>query len=85
MVILVPCPWCGPRDAVEFHHLGEVIPRPAPEATTPEQWRAYLYLRSNPCGWVTETWFHRAGCRRHFAIDRHTLTNETRPANAALA
>jgi heterotetrameric sarcosine oxidase delta subunit len=84
-VILVPCPWCGPRNALEFGHVGEVITRPQPDSATPEQWRAYLYLRSNPCGWVTENWYHRAGCRRYFAIERHTLTNETRPADGRTA
>ena len=75
-MIELPCPWCGPRDAGEFAHVGEVVTRPEPRTATPEQWREYLYLRANPLGWVTETWYHRMGCRRYIRVDRHTGTNE---------
>ena len=47
-------------------------------SATREQWRAYLYLRANPCGWTTETWYHRAGCRKYIRVERHTETNEIR-------
>jgi heterotetrameric sarcosine oxidase delta subunit len=85
-MILLPCPWCGPRDAGEFAHSGERTPRPEPGTAAPAEWRAYLYLRANTCGWVTETWYHRMGCRRFITVERHTETNETRmvpPGNAA--
>ena len=81
-MMLVRCPWCGPRNADEFRHLGEVVARPDPDAATPEEWRAYLYLRANVAGWVTERWFHRAGCRRYLLVERHTVTNEIREARA---
>ncbi|MBO0774795.1 MAG: sarcosine oxidase subunit delta [Actinobacteria bacterium] len=81
-MILLPCPWCGPRDAAEFAHLGETPPRPDPGTATPEQWRGYLYLRANSRGWVVETWYHRMGCRKFVQVQRHTETNETRPAPA---
>ena len=77
-MILLPCPWCGPRNVDEFHHLGEVAPRPAPDRASRSVWRAYLYLRDNPCGWVRERWYHRAGCRRVLTLERHTLTNAVR-------
>ena len=77
-MILLPCPWCGPRDASEFGHVGESSPRPDPAAASPAQWRSYLYLRANTCGWVAETWYHRLGCRRFIKVERHTETNETR-------
>src|SRR5215831_12422067 len=82
-MILLPCAWCGPRDASEFQHAGEVIPRSDPAAASPAQWRGYLYLRANPCGWTTETWYHRMGCRRYIKVERHTETNEVRSATAA--
>jgi sarcosine oxidase subunit delta len=82
-MILLPCAWCGPRDAAEFQHVGEAVARPDPGTATQAQWRAYLYLRANPCGWTTETWYHRMGCRRYFRVERHTETNEIRPASAA--
>ena len=82
-MILVPCPHCGPRNASEFAYVGERHRRPDPNQTTPEQWRSYLYLRDNPAGWTTETWLHRAGCRRYLVVERHTATNEIRAARNA--
>lgn len=78
-MLLVPCPHCGPRNASEFRWTGEAKPRPDPRAATPEEWRAYLYLKRNVAGWVREGWYHRAGCRRYFQIERDTVTNATRP------
>jgi len=61
--------------------VGEQRARPG-DGTGPEPWRSYLYLRSNPAGWVTEGWYHRAGCRRYLTVERDTLTNEVRPLPA---
>ena len=77
-MILLPCPYCGARNASEFHYVGEVSTRPDPNATDAEGWRTFLYARANPAGWTTETWFHRAGCRQHLVVERHTVTNEVR-------
>jgi sarcosine oxidase subunit delta len=77
-MILVPCPHCGPRNASEFRWGGEVKTRPDSNRATPEQWRDYLYLKSNEAGWIAETWYHREGCGRYFRTERHTLTNEIR-------
>jgi heterotetrameric sarcosine oxidase delta subunit len=82
-MILLPCPWCGPRDAAEFAHAGEASTRPAPGQATRAQWRDYLYQRNNPCGWTAETWYHRMGCRRFLRVERHTETNEIRAVRAA--
>lgn len=76
-MIRVPCPWCGPRNVTEFSHHGEHASRPEPTAATPEEWRRYLYFRKNSNGWVDESWYHSAGCRRFFSIRRNTTTNET--------
>lgn len=75
-MMLIPCPSCGPRNSVEFHHEGAVHQRPDPQNCTIEEWREYLYYRDNPCGVVEETWHHTAGCRRYFTIKRHTLSND---------
>lgn len=77
-MMLVPCPWCGARNVSEFVHSGEVTSRPDPVTVTPRQWRAYLYERDNPAGWTTEYWYHRAGCRQYFTLDRDTVTNQPR-------
>ena len=84
-MILLPCPYCGPRNASEFRYVGELSARPDPNATGVEVWRAFLYTRNNPAGWTTETWFHRAGCRQHFVIERHTVTNEVRASRLPAA
>ena len=77
-MMLVPCPWCGPRNALEFGYVDETRRRPDVTAAEPGEWRGYLYERANPLGWVRETWYHRAGCRRYLVVERHTLTNEVR-------
>ncbi len=77
-MILLLCPHCGPRNASEFRYVGEASARPDPTATTPDEWRAYLYMKKNPAGWTTEKWFHQTGCRRYFTVERHTVTNEVR-------
>ena len=77
-MILLPCPYCGPRNASEFRYVGEVSERPDPNETGVEEWRAFLYARNNPAGWTAETWFHSAGCRQHLVVERHSITNEVR-------
>ncbi len=77
-MILIRCPWCGPRGAAEFHHAGEVSARPDPASATPQEWRDSLYFPANPRGPVVETWYHRMGCRRFFTVERDTATNESR-------
>jgi len=74
-MLLVPCPNCGPRNASEMHYVGEATPRPDPDAATPAEWRAYLYLRANTAGPLRETWYCRSGCRRYFVLERNTVTN----------
>lgn len=76
----IPCPHCGLRNASEFRHVGERGGRPDPRSATPAQWRGYLYGQCNPAGWITETWYHGFGCRRFIGVERHTVTNQTRPA-----
>ena len=78
IVILLSCPYCGPRNVSEFHYVGELSMRPNSNVTGVEEWRSFLYMRANPAGWAAETWFHRAGCRQHFTVERHTVTNEVR-------
>ena len=84
-MILLPCPYCGLRNASEFRYVGEVSERPDPNETGVEEWRAYLYSRNNPAGWTTETWYHRVGCRQHLIVGRHTVTNEVRASRSPTA
>jgi sarcosine oxidase subunit delta len=75
-MIQLPCPWCGPRNVSEFRYAGEATTRPDPAATTPQEWREYLYIRRNNRGWVAENWYHSAGCRRFFRLQRHTESHD---------
>lgn len=75
-MLLIECPWCGPRDEIEFAYGGEAhIARPKdPFALTDAQWAAFLFLRSNPKGAHEERWVHAAGCRRWFNVERDTVS-----------
>ena len=76
-MLLIHCPWCGPRDEIEFKYGGEAhIARPLkPEALSDAEWADYLFMRSNPRGLHLERWVHSAGCRRWFNVARDTATN----------
>lgn len=75
-MLLIPCPWCGPRSQVEFTCGGDAtVKRPAYDAPEGE-WFAYVYVRDNPCGPHAELWLHSAGCRQWFHIRRDTLTHD---------
>ena len=77
-MLLIPCPWCGPRDEIEFRHGGEAhIARPAdPEALDDALWGEYLFMRANPKGMIAERWVHSAGCRRWFNLLRDTVSHK---------
>ena len=77
-MLLIPCPWCGRRDEIEFQCGGQShLSRPEPYAEVgDEQWGAYLFLRDNPKGWFRERWVHVHGCRQWFNIVRDTVTHQ---------
>jgi sarcosine oxidase subunit delta len=76
-MLLIPCPWCGPRPENEFHYGGEAhIARPSdPAAVDDAAWAAFLYMRSNPKGVHRERWRHQFGCGRFFNAARDTVTD----------
>jgi sarcosine oxidase, subunit delta len=77
-MLLLDCPWCGPRDEEEFTCGGQShITRPAPPvAVDDEEWAQYLFFRNNPKGIEHERWCHRYGCGQWFNLVRHTVTHE---------
>ncbi|MDX2527251.1 sarcosine oxidase subunit delta family protein [Streptomyces europaeiscabiei] len=77
-MLLITCPWCGPRDEAEFHYGGQAhVPYPeTPSALTDEEWARYLFFRDNTKGPFAERWSHAAGCRKWFNAVRDTSTNE---------
>ena len=85
--VLIPCPWCGDREEVEFRYGGPVPAGypPDPQTVDDRAWARYLYYRPNPKGALEERWVHTAGCRRWFRLTRDTVTHEIRPASDASA
>ena len=77
-MLLIPCPYCGPRNDAEFTPGGAAhIARPAAaQAVTDQQWGEYLYFRKNIKGPQLERWFHAHGCRRWFNVARDSVTHE---------
>jgi heterotetrameric sarcosine oxidase delta subunit len=77
-MLLIRCPWCGPREEMEFRNGGEAhIARPADAMQLSDaDYAQYLFMRKNPKGWHYERWNHVAGCRRWFNALRHTVTHE---------
>jgi heterotetrameric sarcosine oxidase delta subunit len=77
-MLLISCPWCGPRDESEFSCGGEAhIARPTnPQALSDAEWADYLFARRNAKGRHHERWVHTHGCRRWFNVERDTRTHE---------
>ncbi len=75
-MLLINCPWCGPRDQSEFSYGGEAhIVRPTDtDALSDQEWADYLFNRENPKGEHKEQWCHAQGCRRWFNAMRNTVT-----------
>jgi heterotetrameric sarcosine oxidase delta subunit len=76
-MMLINCPWCGPRDETEFRYGGQAhVPYPSdPHALSDEQWAHYLFFRENPKGQFAERWCHTASCRRWFNVIRDTAAH----------
>lgn len=77
-MLLIPCPWCGPRDEIEFQCGGQShVARPGPYTEISDRdWGEYLHTRDNPRGPHRERWVHTHGCRQWFNVVRHTVTHE---------
>ncbi|MBS0373113.1 MAG: sarcosine oxidase subunit delta [Proteobacteria bacterium] len=77
-MLIIDCPYCGPRPELEFAHGGQAhIARPAdPSQTTDDEWTEYLYLRVNTKGVYAERWRHARGCGRFFNALRDTTTDQ---------
>lgn len=73
-MLLIRCPWCGPREETEFRYGGEPVRIPADEDDV--AWEHLLYYRSNPAGPYMERWVHVHGCRQWLYAVRDTTTHE---------
>ena len=77
-MMLISCPFCGPRDETEFSCGGEAhIARPLAENKISDaDFADYLFMRDNPKGLFLERWRHSAGCRRWFNVACDTVSHE---------
>ncbi|HVE51383.1 MAG TPA: sarcosine oxidase subunit delta [Casimicrobiaceae bacterium] len=75
-MLLIPCPWCGPRNQLEFSYGGDATLRYPRSDGSEAAWSDYVYLRDNPRGPHDELWQHIAGCRRWIVVTRDTRTHE---------
>ena len=87
-MIIINCPFCGPRDHSEFGYGGDAsIEYPALDAPV-DEWHDAIYLRENIRGMQFETWHHANGCRMWLIVERDTMTHEiasVRPAHEGWA
>jgi sarcosine oxidase subunit delta len=86
-VFLIPCPFCGPRDEVEFAYRGDATAERPPADAPAGAFADFVYARKNPRGWHREWWQHVGGCRQFVQVLRHTMTHEiaaAAPAGATL-
>jgi sarcosine oxidase, subunit delta len=76
-MLLVYCPYCGPRPELEFRYGGEAhIVRPAqPETCGDQAWAEFLFYRTNPKGLHVERWVHLHGCTKWFNALRDTVSD----------
>jgi sarcosine oxidase subunit delta len=76
-MLLIDCPYCGPRNENEFRYGGEShVARPglAPEVGD-AAWADYMFNRTNAKGPHRERWCHVHGCGQWFNIVRDTATH----------
>ena len=84
-MLLITCPYCGPRAQIEFSYGGDATVQRLvdPQSVSLEAWLDYVYLRDNPRGPHWELWQHSSGCRRWLRVRRDTLTHEIVATEAA--
>ena len=77
-MLVIDCPYCGPRDQSEFSNGGEAhVKRPdGSQNISDREWGEYVFIRSNPKGLFYERWVHSHGCRKWFNCVRDTSTDE---------
>jgi sarcosine oxidase subunit delta len=75
-MLLIECPWCGPRSELEFVYGGEAPAEPASSGTMSDaDWAGQLYNRVNTKGLHAERWRHTHGCGCLFNALRDTRSD----------
>lgn len=78
-MLLIHCPYCDEdRPELEFAYAGEAhIARPEkPSELSDDDWRDFLYIRTNARGVHAERWRHIHGCGRFFNALRETVSDK---------
>ncbi|MCV6547231.1 MAG: sarcosine oxidase subunit delta [Cohaesibacter sp.] len=78
-MLMIHCPHCEETlPELEFAYAGEAhIDRPVkPSDLSDEEWRDFLFIRSNPRGQHFERWRHVHGCARFFNAVRDTVSDQ---------
>jgi heterotetrameric sarcosine oxidase delta subunit len=73
-MLRIECPWCGPREEIEFRYGGQGMAIPL--QSTDAEWARVLFYRANPAGALAERWIHVHGCGQWFQVVRDTMTHE---------
>ncbi len=75
-MLLIPCPYCGPRPEPEFTGGTDTDRiRPGPEAFDEnDAWSAYLFHDAVAPGEREERWCHTHGCGHWFLLERDIET-----------
>ena len=84
-MLLISCPFCGPRSEDEFAFGGDATVVTQKEQSNTEAFADQIFLRVNPKGWHKEFWVHRYGCRRWMIIERHTVSHQIKSVSLATA
>jgi sarcosine oxidase, subunit delta len=76
-MLLIFCPFCGPRAETEFAYGGPAAaPRPEVPGAVPDQdWVDWLTVPENRIGPVPERWCHAKGCGSWLTVVRDTRTH----------
>ncbi len=74
-MLLISCPYCGPRSLAEFS-FERPIEAIVPLDATPEDAMKRLYTRENLRGLSWELWRHAYGCRAWIRLHRDTATHQ---------
>jgi sarcosine oxidase subunit delta len=77
-MLLICCPYCGPRPELEFSHGGQAHLARArdPGAVGAQEWADFLYMRDNTRGVHAERWRHTHGCGRFLNALRDTSNDQ---------
>ena len=82
LMLVLTCPWCGPREEIEFRYGGEAgVAAPTPRwrgartASPARRRRASCSSAPTRRAPSRERWHHSHGCRRWFSIRRSTVTH----------